>query len=425
MTGRFRVLFLTAAASALATGSFGQTISGGNFPPSQAVTGTVAVAGVATAVNQPALHADGGALAHVANWPASQAVTGAVSVSSLPGSPMQQTGGTIQATNLPASVSTGAGTAGTSSLRTTVAQDASTIAGAPTSTLLTTKQQDSAGSDITDTVNHALRVNVVVGGGGGGGASGVSQGSATSGQMGGLTQGAVTTAAPTYTTGQTNPISMDLTGAIRMRVEAGEDVALGSPADVAWSSGAGSLVAIDKAGVGFLATIAGNSGTAIPVQSAVGKDIGGVDQIGTWTMQPGNTANTTPWLFSLSGSLPAGGNTIGSVTNPRQATASVAVNISTSGTTQLVPLAAGQAIYVSSYDFVVGGTDTVTLEYGTGALCAVGTTALTGPYAFIANDGIAKGNGGAPLLFVPAGNALCVVNGSATQLSGSVSYAQF
>lgn len=44
----------------------------------------------------------------------------------------------------------------------------------------------------------------------------LAQGSTTSGQTGALTMGAVTTAAPTYSTGQTNPISLTTTGALRI-----------------------------------------------------------------------------------------------------------------------------------------------------------------------------------------------------------------
>lgn len=54
-----------------------------------------------------------------------------------------------------------------------------------------------------------------------GAATGVAQGSTTSGQSGTLAQGAVTTAAPTYTTGQTSPLSLDTTGALRVNVTAG------------------------------------------------------------------------------------------------------------------------------------------------------------------------------------------------------------
>jgi hypothetical protein len=42
------------------------------------------------------------------------------------------------------------------------------------------------------------------------------QGSTTSGQLGGLTMGAVTTAAPTYTTATTNPLSIDTAGNLRV-----------------------------------------------------------------------------------------------------------------------------------------------------------------------------------------------------------------
>lgn len=43
----------------------------------------------------------------------------------------------------------------------------------------------------------------------------LAQGSTTSGQTGGLTMGAVTTTAPTYSTGQTDSLSLTLTGALR------------------------------------------------------------------------------------------------------------------------------------------------------------------------------------------------------------------
>lgn len=75
-----------------ATLSVGGTVAVGNLPATQAVTGSVAVsnfpatqaisasalplpAGAATASAQPALNADGGALAHVMNFPLTQAVT--------------------------------------------------------------------------------------------------------------------------------------------------------------------------------------------------------------------------------------------------------------------------------------------------------------------------------------------------------------
>lgn len=71
--------------------------------------------------------------------------------------------------------------------------------------------QTSTGQDATDTTNSAIRVNVVAGA-----ATGVAQASTTSGQVGSLTMGATTTAAPTYTTATTNPLSLDVHGSTRV-----------------------------------------------------------------------------------------------------------------------------------------------------------------------------------------------------------------
>jgi hypothetical protein len=46
------------------------------------------------------------------------------------------------------------------------------------------------------------------------------QGSTTSGQSGALVQGAVTTYAPSYTTAQTDPLSLDLAGNLRVTLQA-------------------------------------------------------------------------------------------------------------------------------------------------------------------------------------------------------------
>lgn len=72
--------------------------------------------------------------------------------------------------------------------------------------------EDASKNAIGSTAN-ALDVNIKSGG-----ATGVAQGSTTSGQLGTLTQGAVTTAAPAYTTGQTSPLSIDTAGGLRVNV---------------------------------------------------------------------------------------------------------------------------------------------------------------------------------------------------------------
>lgn len=57
-------------------------------------------------------------------------------------------------------------------------------------------------------------------------ASGIAQGSTTSGQTGSLVMGAVTTAAPSYTTAQSNSLSLTTTGALRVDVASAGSVAL-------------------------------------------------------------------------------------------------------------------------------------------------------------------------------------------------------
>jgi len=75
------------------------------------------------------------------------------------------------------------------------------------------------------------------------------------------------------------------------------------------------------------------SASSIPVVLASDQSAIPVSQSGTWTVQPGNTANTTPWLVTVATALPAGTNTIGSVnqgTSPWVVSGTVAVTQSTS-----------------------------------------------------------------------------------------------
>jgi len=55
----------------------------------------------------------------------------------------------------------------------------------------------------------------------------------------------------------------------------GAEVTIGTKADAAWSSGSGTLIAIEKANAAFLSTIATNTGAAIPTQAPT-VSIGGV-----------------------------------------------------------------------------------------------------------------------------------------------------
>lgn len=108
-----------------------------------------------------------------------------------------------------------------------------------------------------------------------------------------------------------------------------------------------------------------------------------------------------------------------------QAASSVKIDTASAATVQLVALSSGQIIYVTSWDIISAGTTVVKLLYGTGSNCGTGATDLTGPYPLVAQAGIAKGNGLGLILFVPKGNAICISNSAAVQISGSLSYSQF
>jgi hypothetical protein len=373
--------------------------------------------------------------------------------------------------------------------------------------------------------------------------SAVAQGSTTSGQSGSLMQGAVTTAAPSYSTGQTSPLSLDTTGALRVNITAGagsggtaSTVGSATPAtataiggndgtnmqvprvaDV--DSGAGTQYAMvvsprlsasggaieltggsgavaagtlrvvaatdspEVAGIGGVSDAAATQGSTGSVSAklrTVTSQLNSIDAgipaaLGATTMSAAmpvtiatddarigivtetapasdtassglngrlqriaqnlTTLNTSvnadpnytqaPGSAAPSRALAMGARSGANLVAMTQASASVPIGISTATTTQLVALASGQVIHVTSWDVVAGGTGTFRLVYGTGTNCGTGTTNLTGAYPFIANAGIAKGTGLGPVLTVPAGNALCAVTTAAVTMDGSLSYTQF
>ena len=169
-----------------------------------------------------------------------------------------------------------------------------------------------------------------------------------------------------------------------------------------------SLVAIAKAGANAV------SGP-IPAGSA---NIGGVELI------DGGGVNKATVKAASTAAAAADSSLVVAI-SPNSANLSAPINISTATTTLLVPASGLTAIYVSAYDIIAGGAGSVTIEYGAGANCSSGTTALTGPYPLMANSGISKGSGVAPLLKAPPGNALCVVTSTPVQYSGSITFQQF
>jgi hypothetical protein len=124
----------------------------------------------------------------------------------------------------------------------------------------------------------------------------LAQASTTSGQKGNLILAATTTAAPTYVTAQSNPLSLTTTGLLRV-----DGSGVTQPV-----SGTVTINALTNTSV-VKAQLQDNAGTAITVgQKAMASSIPIViasdqtaipaSQSGTWTVQPGNTQNTTAWL---------------------------------------------------------------------------------------------------------------------------------
>jgi hypothetical protein len=103
---------------------------------------------------------------------------------------------------------------------------------------------------------------------------------------------------------------------------------------------------------------------------------------------------------------------------------SVAVNISTATTTSIVAPVTNQKVYICGYELVAGGADNVTLEYGTGATCGTGTTAMSGVIPLAAQAAIRSPYANA-LGPTPVSQRFCILTSGAVALAGYVSYAQF
>jgi hypothetical protein len=121
----------------------------------------------------------------------------------------------------------------------------------------------------------------------------------------------------------------------------------------------------------------------------------------------------------------AGAISRGNLTGIIQADTSVIINMSTATTTQVMSLTSAQKIYVTAWNVIAAGTGTIKLVYGTGTNCGTGTADLTPAYSLVAQAGIATGTGLGPVLFVPAGNALCVTTSAAVGMQGTVSLTKF
>ena len=304
----------------------------------------------------------------------------------------------------------------------------------------------------------------------------LAQGSTTAGQSGPLAQGAVTTGAPTYTTAQTAPLSIATNGNLRvaatvvggtvgvvgttnnnadavatqaanaqamaylygfngttwdrLRVDASKNLNVNLSANSFGTLTVGGTVTANQGGAPWADNVAqfggtnistgtGASGAGIPRVTVSNDSNVLATQSGTWTVQPGNTQNTTGWLVEQG----CAGQTVANTT---------VTPISITASTRILTGVASKKYYVCSINLVAGAADNVALVEGTGTVCATGiagmaggTTAATG-WNLAANGGLTLG-AGTGLIFktATAADDVCLLVSSGAQVSGSITTANF
>lgn len=141
-----------------------------------------------------------------------------------------------------------------------------------------------------------------------------SQNSVTSGQTGGLMQGAVTTSAPTYTSARTSPLSLDTAGSLRVAVVSGST---GNAA--ASATGSAVPAQADYTGVNVGGTMRGMtgvnpSGTIYAGQMDMAAVAGATTSVNNGTVDAGTLRVTLASNSTGQVALAAGSATIGALT---------------------------------------------------------------------------------------------------------------
>lgn len=160
-----------------------------------------------------------------------------------------------------------------------------------------------------------------------------------------------------------------------------------------------------------------------------------VSQSGTWTVQPGNTANTTPWLTTDSATAPTGGaapakaafmgaNVGGNLTGLQACGSTAIYDASTSGETQIIALSGSTVTYICGYTILAAGTVNVNLAYGTGSNCATSPTKITPAYQLTAQVGAVDGSPFYRGLQAPAGKETCLNASGGVAVQAIVYYDQ-
>ncbi len=174
--------------------------------------------------------------------------------------------------------------------------------------------------------------------------AGLAQGSTTSGQSGSMVMGAVTTSAPSYTTAQTDPLSLDTAGNLRVNVavQTAADACMfqaksGAPINLTAS---GQVITGTASKKTYICSI--DVGTATAQSIALVEGTGTTCATNTFGLAGGTTA-ATGWSLAANGGLTKGSG-LGTVYSPSADTNATAANVCLllSGSGQ----ASGQITYV-------------------------------------------------------------------------------
>lgn len=129
---------------------------------------------------------------------------------------------------------------------------------------------------------------------------------------------------------------------------------------------------------------------------------GAIAQSGIWTVQPGNTSNTTPWLIDLRRS---------------QTILFAAIDVSSSGDNTIVSADPTKKIKVLSYAFVVDAEVTTRWKSA--------STSISGAMSFLSNGGMSSSTGtpaGGWLMETAVNQALILNLGGTVGARGHISY---
>lgn len=243
----------------------------------------------------------------------------------------------------------------------------------------------------------------------------LSQGSTTSGQKGPLGQGAVTTNAPSYTTAQTDPLSLDTSGNLRISLK--DTPANTNNLNINIAASAATVASnVTQFGGTNISTGTGTGGTGIP-RVTVSNDSAVKIWDGTNTVAAkasGTNAATTDVALVFAPSP-----------NPSDVCTSFKA-ISQTASTDLVT--STNKLHICAMLIVSATAQSVSLVEGTGTTCATGTAAIMG--ATTAANGMAlAANGGFThtaerpfIVTATTADHLCLLQSGAGNVSGFISY---